>query len=66
MAIPKKKSEAVVRVSRSLEPQASIAKEIDRVCSAHGETVQSVGLKAIQCGLPEAERILQQFKKANP
>ena len=58
-----KKSPAVLTVSRVTPPQAEVAREIDRVSNETGETVQSIMLKSVQCGLPEAEKILKQFQK---
>ncbi len=62
MAVRKrKKPDIQISVSRTVPPASDVAAELDRVASEQGETVQSVGFKAIRLGLPEAERKLKEF-----
>ncbi len=48
-------------ISRVKPPASDTAAELDRLAEETGETVQSIGSKAIRLGLPETERVLKQL-----
>ena len=56
-----KKPDIKIVVSRMNTPASETAAELDRVAAETGETVQSVGYKAICLGLTETERKLKEF-----
>lgn len=60
MSVKKKPAIAIV-ISRDKPPASETAAELDRLAAETGETVQSVGYKAITLGLSETERRLKEF-----
>ena len=61
MAVKKSQPDIQISISRVKPPASETAAELDRVAAETGETVQSVGFKALRLGLPETERKLKEF-----